>query len=71
MTDILIDRTTKTRHILHRCFKCDHVKYPRGRVIMPYDKRAIHSGTTHICGVCATEMNRKIVEGMSSRPKEM
>jgi hypothetical protein len=39
--DILTDKTDKNkRHTLHRCFYCDHDKYPQGRVIMPYDKDA-------------------------------
>jgi hypothetical protein len=68
MVDILIDRTNNNkRHTLHRCFKCDHQKYPRGKVIMPYDKHAIHTKTTHICGTCAMEMNRKILDGMNGR----
>jgi hypothetical protein len=34
---------------------------------MPYDKHAIHTKTTHICGTCAMEMNRKILDGMNGR----
>jgi hypothetical protein len=61
--DILTDKTDKNkRHTLHRCFYCDHDKYPQGRVIMPYDKDAkITARGDHKCGVCVREDVRKSV----------
>ena len=69
MPDILIDRTNNNRrHTLNRCHYCSHEKYPQGKVIMPYDKfqRKTAKGD-YMCGVCALEVNRKILDGMNSR----
>jgi hypothetical protein len=65
MIDIL---TEKERHTFNRCHYCDHQKYPRGRVIMPYDKfqRNTDKGD-FMCGTCALELNRKILDSMNRR----
>jgi hypothetical protein len=71
MTDILIDRSRGAggkKHNLHRCFYCDHSKYPQGKVIMPHDKHARKTDKgDFICGICNLELNQKLIEGMSRR----
>jgi hypothetical protein len=50
------------------CHRCDHKKHPGGKMIMQNDKLAIHTKEGEwICGVCVTEMNNKILEGMNRR----
>jgi hypothetical protein len=69
MTDILVDRSRGgggKKHTLHRCFYCDHSKFPQGKVIMPHDKYARKTDKNDwMCGVCVNEESKKIIEGMS------
>jgi len=63
--DMLIE---KKSHTFNRCHYCDHQKYPRGKVIMPYDKfqRETDKGD-YMCGTCALELNRRILDSLNRR----
>jgi hypothetical protein len=71
MVDILIDRSRGAggkKHTLHRCFYCDQSKYPQGRVIMPYDKHARKTDKgDFMCGQCANEESKKLIDAMRRR----
>ena len=68
MTDVLIDLTTRRRYNINRCHYCDHDKYPDGKIIDPSDKYARHTDKgDFMCGVCALEINQKILESMNRR----
>jgi hypothetical protein len=68
---IFVDRTSgKTkRYKTGICHYCDHSKYPNGKIIDPStDKNARRTNKgDFMCGVCALEINQRIVESMNRR----
>jgi hypothetical protein len=64
MIDIT-ERGKPKRYEVHRCFQCDHNKYPEGKIIDPTIDKNWHRNSKgeYVCGVCTVEQMINLMGG--------